>query len=290
MNPRIFTETQAKYFCSNFNSSTGSSQNSIERFQKNVIGEKSTKIIENSPLFTQYKDCLLRETERLLFLAISHYRRSLDLMIASASPWLQVTLYYGTWFSAKALLSMFGCYISQKVVIDVDKGDPSKQVFQLRQIGNGKGKITSTYYGQSNHRRFWDFFYKAVSPLRTIVDPRLAPSLGPINNNPIWLIKERNRINYNSSESIEHILNFQKSFSSKNFPSSLSGVLATQYRSFELLLELSINYSRFFNLHTDALNRMLQNQNFSETVEQLIYNEKAPNLDNKTIKNFILSP
>lgn len=156
MMPRIFSETEAEHFCSSFTSSFGVSENSIEYFQQYILGDQRIIIREGTPQFNQFRDCILRETERLLFLAVSHYRRSLDLMIASSSPWAHVTLYYGAWYTAKALLSMFGCSIYYKVVIDVEKGEPGNQELLLRQIGNKSGQISTTY--TTSHQKFWDFF------------------------------------------------------------------------------------------------------------------------------------
>jgi len=287
MRPRIFSESEAQHFCSTFSSSTGASQNSIDFFQTKVLGSEKITIREGSVRFNEFRDCALRETERLLFFSISHYRRSLDLMIASASPWLHVTLYYGTLFTARALLSMLGCTVLEKVVIDVERGDPGEQVLLLRRIGNKDGQISTTYGG--SHQIFWYFFYEAVTPLRGIIEARLSPSLFPIENNPIWLTKVRNRVNYKTIESMSVVTGFINSFSSNNFPQCLSGNLATQYRVFELLLELTFIYANNFRLCTDALDILPPNNNFSEKVKALIYNEKSPGLVRRSIKHILTS-
>jgi hypothetical protein len=287
MQPRIFSEPEAHHFCSTFSSSTGASQDSIDTFQQQVLGQQRTTISEGSATFNEFRDCALRETERLLFLSVSHYRRSLDLMIASASPWLHVTLYYGSWFTARALLSMFGCTVLQKVVIDVDKSNPGNQELLIRRIGNGTGQISTTYYG--SHQKFWYFFYEAVKPLRGIVGARLSPSLIPIQNDPTWFIKMRNRVNYTTTDSMSTVTGFINNFSSNSFPQCLSGPLATQYGVFELLLELTFSFAKNFNIHTDALANLPTYNNLSDTIQALIYNKKVPGLVRKTIKPILTS-
>ena len=93
---RLFGMLEANYYVSSFNSLTGNAEKSINDFQKNDLGARNLIIKECTPTFQQYRDCSLRDVERSLFFAVSHYRRSLDLMIPSSSPWLYVTLYVTT--------------------------------------------------------------------------------------------------------------------------------------------------------------------------------------------------
>jgi hypothetical protein len=289
MRPRLFSEPQAKHYCSKFNASVGATQDSIENYQRNVLGDRTITIVEGSSQFDNYRDCTLREIERSLFLSISHYRRSLDLMIASASPWLHVTLYYGTFYAAKALLAMFGCSILNKKVIDVERGNPGNQKLILRRMGNATGQIQYPSNNKGTHQVFWEFFYQAVTPLKLIVDTNFVPSLTPVNSNPTWFIEIRNQVNYRTSESMSHIENFYHSFSSSSFPHSLSGNLATQYEKFQLLLELTTGYAKDFGISTDVLDFLPPNNNFAETVGKYIYSEKSPSLVRKTIKSFLTS-
>lgn len=286
MTPSIFQENEAKYFCSGFSSSSPNPQLSISEFQTQQIGLNRILITEGTALFDQLRSCLLREAERCLFLGASIYRRSLDLMVSSSSFWLYVTLYYGTWYCANALLAMFGCSILYKHVIDVNKGNTGNQQLLMRQIGGGTGKIQSQ--GTGSHQQFWSFFYSAVGPLIRIVDPRLSPCLEPINNNTFWLINNRNKINYISSNSYEIIEKFLNDFDSRNFPGSLSGRLSTQFEIFELMLELSFEYSRRFNLKTDALDFLMNGNGLYDKVKKYIYMEKAPSLISRTIKSKLI--
>ena len=123
---RIFGPSEAKHYCSSFGQSPGDAEKSLTDFRKNHLGAQRRSIREGTSLFEQYRDCSLRDVERSLFFAASHYRRSLDLMIRSCSPWAHVTLYYGTWYASQALLGMFGCVVFNRYVIDVDRGSPGQ--------------------------------------------------------------------------------------------------------------------------------------------------------------------
>ena len=158
---RIFGTTEAQHFVSAFGWSTGPSEGDINDFRANGIGARTRRIREGTPLFQEYRDCSLRNVERYLFLAASHYRRALDLMVVSSSPWAHVTLYYGHWNAAHALLGMFGCTVfKRKWVMDVHRGTPGQQVLRYRQIGTGAGQQSTR--GSGSHEIFWDLFYRAV--------------------------------------------------------------------------------------------------------------------------------
>ena len=98
----IFSEPQARYYCSGFSSTVGDSEGSMKEFySKNIKNSSQKRISEGTPLFNELRDCNLRDVERNLFFAASNYRRSLDLMIESSSPWCLVTIYYANFFSVK---------------------------------------------------------------------------------------------------------------------------------------------------------------------------------------------
>jgi hypothetical protein len=284
MRPQLFTITEAEYFCSNFSGTTGVSERSIEDFRRTELGDIKTEIPESDVKFSNLRDCMLREAERSLFLAISHYRRSLDLMISSSAHWLHVTQYYGTWYSAISFLLMFGCYKFKNYLLDVNRGNKGNQKLQLRKIGNQSGQFVIPGIYSGSHRAFWYVFYEASSVIRRIIDTRLSPCLTPISSNMAWLIERRNEVNYNTTESVDAILLFQDTFLAQDFPQSLSGDLATQHKIFSLLLELTCNYAKKFNIYNDSLELLLPNSNFSEKVKEKIYKEKAPSLVRKVCR------
>jgi hypothetical protein len=282
---KLFGISEAKYYCSSFGATRGDSQGSIDSFLRNRMGTASKTIKEGTQTFAEYRDCSLRDVERCLFFAASHFRRCLDLMIASASPWAHVTIYYGNWYASRALLGIFGCTIFGSVVIDVEKSTPGQQVLRLRRIGNSQGQQPTTYRG--SHRKYWDLFYKAVKPLRPMVQVHLAPALSPVKGDPVWLIQQRNDINYDSCSALDLAYNFQESFSKNRFPACLPGALYTQFAILESLLELSYSYISLFKLRTDALANIGRHKSLRKSVSKLVYSEKCNGLVRKTKKSLV---
>ena len=284
---RIFTVSEAQHYCSQFARSTGDSEKSIRHFLQKLRGLKHHRVVEGTALFQQYRDCSLRDVERSLFFAASHYRRSLDLMILSSAPWAHVTLYYGNWHASRALLGIFGCtlYGSNSrdfVVVDVGKGFPGQQELRLRGIGAGPGQEITTYKG--SHRIFWDLFYKAVQSLQPSVSPYYATALSPIGGNPVWQVLNRNEVNYDSFVGLRLAEEFDRSFSKNKFPACLPGVLNTQFQILETLIEIVYSYARGFGLSTDALDALGTPSSLCNKVRCLIYGKKAPGLVQKTKK------
>ena len=99
---RIFTIDGAGHYCGQFERNVGTVNQTLEEFKKTRL-EGRNRINEGTALFDEYRACALRDADRCLLLAASHYRRALDLMVPSSSHWAHVTLYYGTWFAAHAL-------------------------------------------------------------------------------------------------------------------------------------------------------------------------------------------
>ncbi len=275
----IFSISQAKHYCSNFSRSTGDAEKSIEEFQENylkITGSGKKNIKEGNLIFQQYRDCSLRDVERSLFLAASNYRRSLDLMIPSASYWSQVTLYYGSWYASRALLGMFGCTaFGNKIFMDVEKGNPGQQELRIQ-------KLSSTYSGP--HRFFWFIFYEAFSSLTRIVDPRLAAVIKPISGDPMWQTDNRIKVNYKTLSSLQFAEEFKRTFRKEKFPLSLPGVLYTQFHIVQTLLEYSFYFARDFGLNTDALNCLGSSTSLSENIYKHIYHDSPPGLVQKSKK------
>lgn len=281
----IFGISEAKHYCSSFSGSTGDAEGSIDAFQKTCLGTRSRTIKEGTTLFRRYRDCSLRDVERSLFFAASHYRRSLDLMIPSSSPWAHVTLYYGSWYASRALLGMLGCAVFGKVVVDVNKGSPGQQELRLRGIGSKPGQYNSTFRG--SHRIFWDIFYTAIQNLTPMVEPRFAAVLSPISGDPTWQIQHRNEVNYDSLTGFRLAEDFGRSFFKQGFPGCLPGVLNTQFGVLETLLELAYSYAYQFGLSTGALNGLGHPASLRDKVRRLIYTDKPPGLVQKTKKTTI---
>lgn len=283
---RIFGIREADYYCSSFVRSSGDAEGSIEDFRKSRLGTPGRMITEGTSLFDQYRDCSLRDVERWLFFSASQYRRSLDLMIPSSSPWAHVSLYYGSWYASRALLGMFGCTVfSPKCIVHVSKGSPGKQELRLEGIGKRPGQQYTTYRG--SHQVFWDMFYTAAKSLVPMVDPRFAAVLSPVAGDVTWQIQHRNDVNYDSFIGLRLAEDFDRSFSKQAFPGCLPGVLSTQFRILEALLELAYSYARQFGLSTDALVGLGPPAHLRDKVRLLIYADRPPGLVRKTKKTVV---
>jgi hypothetical protein len=282
---KLFGIAEAKHYCSSFTPVAGDAERSLESFRGNYLPIPRL-LKEGTAIFDQYRSCSLRDVERHLFLAVSNYRRCLDLMISSASPWAYVTIYYGSWFVSRALLGMFGCAIFKNCVIDVKRNAPGNQELSLRRIGNQSGQQPTTYNG--GHQRYWDLFYRAVATLRPMVQPKFAAILTPVGGDPIWQIDRRNLINYDSWEGLSLSRNFQISFTQATFPGSLPGILGTQFGILEALLELTFSFAKQFGFQTDALNILGQTSSLTGSIRSLIYNDNPPDLVKKTIKSALV--
>ena len=278
---RPFTLTGAGHFCQAFTPASGVAERSLEEFrQQRLAGTRSIR--EGRQLFVEYRACALRDTERSLFLSASHYRRGLDLMVLSSSHWAQVTLYYGTWFAARALLGLFGCVVFTDSVIHVSRSAPGQQRLQIQRLGSAQGRYYVSQKG--SHRQFWEIFYKTMPQIRNFVDPAYSPLLAPIGGRDVWMIEERNKINYNTNEMTNLQRSFGASFSANGFPNTLPGALNTQYKVCEGILATSCSFARQFGLATDALDILGPYQPFNDRVRNLIYDPQLPSLVSQTKK------
>ena len=272
MNP--FSFNGARHFCGSFQPIAGPAAQSFTDFHSKFLA-RPQRIAEGQPLFEEYRASALRDVERSVFLAASHYRRALDLMIPSSSHWAHVTLYYGAWYAARALLGMFGCVVTDRKVIHAESSRPGHQQLRVQAIGNKQGQHPINQRG--SHRRFWELFYQATHSIVPFVqDPGDAAVLSPIANNPVWLIERRNKVNYDTDRSIAASADFSKQFSSQNFPSSLPGELATQYGVCEGLLKVSYWFASTFGLETDALDGLTTHSTVGASVANLVYGSSAP--------------
>ena len=277
---RPFTIQGATYYCSSFQPRPGDAERSLDEFSLTHLGGVRS-ITEGSKLFQDFCACTLRETERNLFLAVSHFRRALDLMIPGAVHWAYVTLYYGTWYAAHSLLGILGCSVLNKRVIHVGRSTPGNQEFRIQKIGNGQGQYYVTQSG--SHRTFWELFYKTAPSVRYwLTDPTASVALAPVANNNNWLIDQRNQINYNSETGIRLSGEFEKTFAECDFPHCLPGALNTQFGICEGLIAASFSLASRFGLGTDALDVLDSPVPIRQKIKNTIYSSKLPNLVNKT--------
>ena len=278
---RPFSIIGAHHYCQSFQSTTGHSERSPAEFMQLRLSGR-TPLQEGNPLFEEYRACSLRDAERCLFLSASHYRRGLDLMIPSASHWAHVTLYYGAWFAAHALLGMFGCRVFGRHVIQVLRSSPGTQTLEILRIGQRPGQYYVSQTG--SHRRFWEIFYRAAPSIRPFVDSPYAPALSPVSNQDSWLIDQRNKVNYDTLEGLSLGSSFARTFSEVGFPGCLPGELNTQYRICEGILGATCGFATQFGLATDALDAIGSQTSFDIRVKELVYAPDIPDLVDQTMK------
>jgi hypothetical protein len=245
----IFAIPDATHYCGNYQALTGSATASFRQTYDNLV--LGRVFAEGAAGFNEFRDCAIREVERLFFLSISNYRRSFDLVSTSGSPWAHVTMYYSSFFAATALLGMFGAWkMRGNRVIEVAVGAPGSQQLTVR-------TFTSTYRG--SHQQFWDYFYANVSVLSPWIDPSLRFALAPISGTITWPIDHRNDVNYDSHSACALMTGFQTSFRKSRFRTSLPGAMNTQFRLMEALIAITSQFARQLGVRTDALDSMNPN-------------------------------
>lgn len=235
---------EAKHFCRGWKASTGQAQASFRNFSGSLGAGRAFS--EGTIPFDEFRDCSLREVERLLFLSMCLYRRSLDLLIPSAASWSHVTMYYATFYSASGLLGMFGNWqLPRDTIIDVVRSSPGNQQLVV-------ARWRSTYGG--THKAFWDLFYTSVGPLLPWVDPAKRFALLPVSGSATWLSDTRNEANYDSHQACALVSAFQRGFRKSRPAASLPGVLNTQHKVLEGMLSIAVGFAKEFGIATDALN------------------------------------
>jgi hypothetical protein len=273
---QVFGTQEATHFCSGY-----SSVPAVAGRRPADIGWSNGTRKEGTNGFDEVRAALLEDAERGLFFAAAHYRRALDLMTATSAGWAQVTLYYGSWYAAHAILGMFGsAVLRRKTVVQVVANSPGSQALRI-------GNETSTYGG--SHQRFWDLFYRAVAPLRVRIDPTLAFALTPVSSDPAWQIDRRNSLNYDTGRLLALAVKFNSSFDKASFPTCLPGTLGTQFRLTEGLVEVGFSLASTLGLKTAALGGAWTScSDLRDCVRETVFSEKVPGLVRKSRKSALL--
>ena len=267
---RPLSRQGAKHFCQRF---SGASTRILDiRGLYDKVLEKKSAFKEGDAIYDQYRDSLLRESDRSFFLAVSCFRRGLDLFTASSVFWAYVSLYYCSWFAAHSALGMFGCWVrgprnKMRIVIEARKQSPGDQEFVVE-------KNYSSFY-QGSHQFFWDAYYNAMKTVIVWTQPSLHLAVTPVSNSPTWAIDRRNLINYQSLHAFKLIDDYSAKFDASNFLSRLQGDLATQFQLARTLLLFSAERAVEFGLKTDVFPRF---KSRAEAIRKLIYNANPPKL------------
>jgi len=270
---RIFNPPEARYFSKRFGKRTGASSSSIRALIQR-LPVTTTSVREGTLDFADYRDCLLREAERNYFLALSGYRRALDLMTPAGSAWAHVTLYYASFHAAKSLMALFGGWVENNVLVDVAHGTPGRQEFQIRR------RLPSIYSG--SHQRFWDLFYQGTSLLVPHIDVRLRFAVQPVSSSITWQIDARNEVNYSSYDAIKLGADWQLQFRARRFPHSLPGKVSTQFSVSQGILLITVKFIRELHLTTDALDSLRPLGKRRRKIASLIYEATPPLLVRKS--------
>lgn len=262
----LFGIPEAHHFCKSFNARAGNCTGPIQQFvEAGLRGHASIK--EGTPVFEDYRDCSLRDTERCIFLSMCLYRRSLDLMMPGSSSWAHVTLYYSSFYAARALLGLFGGWVNRngKKYIEVSKARPGSQELAVR-------SAVSTFGG--SHQKFWELFYDSMAALIPWVDSKYRFAIQPVTGKPDWLISNRNDVNYDTHTAFQLIRKFQTDFDKSSFPGSLPGVLGTQYGVADGLLSILLQFAKQFGIATDALDLITPSGSRKHKSHRLIFKAK----------------
>jgi len=267
----IFGVPEAKHYCGNFQNTPGNSAASLTDYVRSLRG---SSLKEGTIVFDSYRDCALREVERFYFLAVSNYRRALDLMVPSASSWAHVTLYYSSYFAARSIVGIFGGWIGTNRIIEVAASQPGKQELVVTK------KPQTTY--SAPHERFWDLFYQGATSLIPWVDPKLRYAITPVAGMVTWQTQRRNDVNYDSFHACQLGVTFQSSFDRSNFPGSLPGILSTQFSVAEGLLLIAAKFIRDFGLLTDSLDAFRPQSTRLTKLQRLVFQDRPPKLVDQT--------
>ena len=176
---RPFTLNGAKHFCRPV---VGAAPPAPTSFKDLIETSRSagTSLTEGQPDFEPFRIQALREADRRLFLAISNYRRSRDLLIGSSASWSWVTMYDSSFHAATAILGCLGVSVDPGpdggVLIDVKRESPAQSTpHSPLPVG-------------------WPNVEEGISP--TLLGPVLSLS-GPLQDDVAW-----SRFGWRQSQSI----------------------------------------------------------------------------------------
>jgi len=229
---------------------------------------------EGTANFDIYRELSLREVERLLLLSSSNYRRSYDLFGEASASWAFVTLYYGAYYAASALLGMFGAWkmrAAPKLIEPVATATGTQRFEVVSRPSSYKG----------SHQQFWEFFYHNAKFLKPYVGSKYHFALSPISGDITWPIRNRNDVNYDSFSALQLTSAHKLTFDAATFPASLPGVVSTQFRFLENLLAAAGNCAQSVGIETSALSGVSSQATRVERIEQLVLSDCPPKLGNR---------
>jgi hypothetical protein len=258
---RLLSVEEARTFVSGFskmNVPTGSSFKSFVRDPQwdNVL------IDEGSPEFSRLRDEILRNAERSLFLAVSNFRRSLDLLNTSSAMWSQVTLYYSSYFAANTVLGCLGGVLDVPArAIGVSRGESG-----LQQLASFRWEDYSSGRSSDTHRKFWENFYRLVAPMRGATDADGRDPFQPFNSIDTWQTDHRNNVNYDTRTALDLLQSFGGAFNLGLYPDCLPGNLKIQFELSRSLVNAALQLGHTLKLATDGIDGIRVGSGFYDTL------------------------
>lgn len=276
----IFDPYQARYYCELPTVPPPGQVQSLVALQES-LPKSVSRLTEGGGHFEAHRASAVFAIERWFLFGVAQYRRALDMFIPSGAPWAQVTLYYSSFYAANALLAMFGIWVKDEYLVEVENGVQGHQVLRI----NRKAKSPSGVRG--SHQRFWDFFYEACTQLAGWVPAEFSTVIQPVNADRSWQIKERNSVNYDTLHAYDAAIRFQSSFNVQKFRASLTGPLLQQLELTEGLLKLTLHYINELHVPHFALTGFNVQGARSRVMKNLV-TAAAPNLVTKSELNSLL--
>jgi len=271
---RVFDLKGAKHFGSGAGALGAYVPTSFREYVSTALRAGET-LSEGSDSYQEYRGHALREVDRLLFMAISNYRRSLDLLTTSSAYWSWVTAYYSSYYSATAIMGLLGVTIvPHRVLVDVAANAPGNQRLRIERCP--KDGPTLEDGSRSPHKLFWDFYYDGVSYIRADLPDRLMGAVEPIDDNRAWQINTRNTQNYDTFEALKTCEEFGRRFHASSFPMCLWGDFETQMRTSTTMIDLGLWLATEVGLKTDAISTIGRSGSWRQKAEELIRRAESP--------------
>jgi hypothetical protein len=270
IDPRVFNTTEAIHFCSWPGGTVTVPPESYKRYIRDVL-RPGQLIGEPSPGYEAFRCHALREADRALFLALSNYRRSLDLLTESSAAWAWVTTYYSAFFSASAILGLLGVSLDPfQVVVGVKRGSPGSQELTVQEFSH---EVTKA---QGTHEAFWEMFDRLIGPVRREFPHGLQDATRPHDEGVDWQIKMRNTQNYDTFAAVDTGQQLRGSFQKDRFPRCLTGNFALQFEKTVGLANVSLWLAHHVGLSTDALDGLYPTRSIRQKTEALVGRARSP--------------
>lgn len=269
----LFTEAEAKYFYSGQSNSPRPPNCSFREWVNSLPVGQIGAGHHNLDLFRIHSS---REIERLLILAASHYRRAHDLLSPISSPWAFVTLYYGSYFAASALLGSLGAWkLKGHNRLEPIQTAAPNQRFVIH-------KVRSSFSG--SHERFWEFYFSHAVSLVPGATSLERFALTAISSDVTWLTSRRNDVNYDSYAACELAALHRNIFVPSSFPTSLPGNLNTQFRFLVSALTVANRVAKSVGINSDAISSLSLEPTRSKKVRQVVLSTRPPGLASRVEK------